>query len=948
MRRYLLILVAVGGALAAVAALSFFRTPTLGLDLQGGLAVVLQAEAPEGQEITEDGMDRAIEIMRERVDKLGVAEPELRKQGTDQILIELPGITDAGRAAEIVGTTAQLAFYDLEGNAVPPTASGASGVTQLQPSERILPLLTREDRVEGDAEPNAWYLYAAAEKPAREGADPPPRKRLAGPADTKDELLADLEGDPPKGSRFFVVPGDRSVLTCGNINTRLCPGGPNGAFEPPEGQTFYYLFKHQPDNAEEPVPELTGNDLRLQGTQQDFDRGQPIVTLEFTEEGGDKFHDITRELAQRGRRIATTLGIPTDNDSRQQVLQRFAIVLDDEIRSFPTIDFVDNPDGIAGGRAQITGLDNVQEARDLALVLQTGALPYSFTQLERTDISATLGEDSLREALVAGIGGLIAVAIFLLLVYRFLGVVAILGLGVYGVFLYGTLLAFNVTLTLPSFAGVILTIGVAADANIVIFERIKEEVRAGKSVRAAIAGGYRKGFGTIVDANVVTMITAAVLFLIATGGVRGFALMLLIGTMLSMVTAVLATRALLGVLGRFRWFENPAFMGASGQKIPRWQRIDIVGRRRLWFSIATVVLALAVGTMIVNGLNLGIDFRGGSQVTFATAEPQPVERIRAELGELGRADAVVQGRGEPQGDGYTQFQIKTEVLSADEQRELSSALEGELGADAIGIRNVSGSFSEQILKGAIIAIVVSLILIVIYVSFRFEFKFAIPIFRALFYDILVAMGVYALVGWEVTAATVAAILTILGYSMYDTIIIFDRVRENMQIMKRSSFEAIANQSLWETIRRSLATSFITLLPISSLILFGGETLKEFAFALLIGIGSGAFSTVFIATPFLATLKEREPEWAKRKDAGLLEKKEVLADDDETGAVPALAPVAVAVAEEPVAVAAGDAEPDGDRDGGGTVETADEGAAAAAARREARRKRRRARPHGRAR
>jgi SecD/SecF fusion protein len=921
LRRYLLILVALGGAIAAVGVLSVFRTPTLGLDLQGGLAIVLQAEAPKGQEINEEGMERAIGIMRNRVDALGVAEPEIRKQGTDQILIELPGVEDASRAAELVGTTAQLQFFKLEEDAAGFTATG-DPLNPIQSSPRLLPLLTQASKLKpSDPEPNAWWLISKDKK-----------ERLAGPADTREELLEQLDGPRPEGSLLYVVPGDRIVLTCG-VDQRICPG-----LGGRPDRTYYYLYRYQPTDKEEPVPELTGEDLNIDGTRQDFDRGQPIVLLQFTDEGGDKFHRITRELAQQGRLLATQLGIPTDNESRQQILQRFAIVLDNEIRSYPTIDFVDNPDGIAGGSAQITGLEGVEEAKDLALVLQTGALPYSFTQLERTDISATLGEDSLREALVAGIGGLIAVALFLLLVYRFLGVVAILGLGVYGVFLYGTLLAFNVTLTLPSFAGVILTIGVAADANIVIFERIKEEVRAGKSVRAGIAAGYRKGFGTIVDANVVTMITAAVLFLIATGGVRGFALMLLIGTLLSMVTAVLATRALLAVLGRFRWFDNPAFMGASGQKIPRWQRIDIVGRRRLWFTIATVVLALAVGTIAVNGLNLGIDFRGGSQVTFQTAEPQSVERVRAELAELGRADAVVQGRGEAQAAGYTAFQIKTEVLSADEQASLSNALERDLGADSFGVRNVSGSFSAQILKGAIIAIVVSLILIVIYVSFRFEYKFAIPIFRALFYDILVAMGVYALVGWEVTAATVAAILTILGYSMYDTIIIFDRVRENMQIMRRSSFEAIANQSLWETIRRSLATSFITLLPITSLILFGGETLKEFAFALLIGIGSGAFSTIFIATPFLASLKEREPEWAKRKDAGLVEKLDVLAPDEPAEPVerePEPAAVAVGVGED-------DARETGDGGGDGAA------AAAAAARREARRKKRRARPHGRAR
>ena len=241
-------------------------------------------------------------------------------------------------------------------------------------------------------------------------------------------------------------------------------------------------------------------------------------------------------------------------------------MLDREIRSAPTIDFNQNPNGIPGNNgAQITGIGNITEAKNLALVLQTGALPYNFRQLEKTEISATLGKDSLQQAKRAAIGGLLIVALFLLLFYRFLGLVAVIGLGIYVAFLYAAVLLFHVTLTLPGFAGLILTIGVAADANVVVFERIKEEVRAGKSVRAAISAGYSKGFHTIIDANVVTAITALVLFLVATAGVKGFALMLLIGTVISLVTAVAATRAMLGLLAGFRWFDNPSFMGAKGR-----------------------------------------------------------------------------------------------------------------------------------------------------------------------------------------------------------------------------------------------------------------------------------------------------------------------------------------------------------------------------------------------
>jgi SecD/SecF fusion protein len=381
------------------------------------------------------------------------------------------------------------------------------------------------------------------------------------------------------------------------------------------------------------------------------------VTLQFTNKGGDKFHDITRLLAQRGLQQANLAG--AQGSDRDNYKQSFAIVLDGEIRSYPSIDFDTLPDGIAGGNAEITGLESIQEAKDLALVLQTGALPVEFVQVERTDISATLGQDSLHQALIAAIFGLAAVALFLLLFYRFLGVVAIIGLGIYGVLLYGAILIFNVTMTLPGFAGLILTIGVAADANVVIFERIKEEVRAGKSVRAAIAGGYRKGFNTIIDANVVTMITAAVLFMAATGGVKGFALMLLIGTLISMVTAVAATRALLGVLAGFRWFNNPAFMGASAQKIPAWQRVNFIGKTKYWFALSAAVLAIGIGSLALQGLNLGIDFKGGSQVAFKTAQPHSVEDVRNEASSLGLSGAVIQGRGKSQNGGYTQFQLRT-------------------------------------------------------------------------------------------------------------------------------------------------------------------------------------------------------------------------------------------------------------------------------------------------
>ena len=336
-------------------------------------------------------------------------------------------------------------------------------------------------------------------------------------------------------------------------------------------------------------------------------------------------------------------------------------------------------------------------------MLQTGALPVKFETLDRTDISATLGKDSLEEAWKAAIAGLILVAIFLLVFYRFLGLVAVAGLAIYAAFLYATILLFNVTLTLPGFAGLVLTFGVAADANIVIFERIKEEVRAGRSVRAAIAQGYRKGFATIVDANVVTAITAMVLFVVATASVRGFALMLLIGTALSMLTAVLATRAILALLGGLRLDRQPALHGHDREGHPPLAAVglhrpatDLVRDLRNGLSRCRSSLSESWAS------TSGIDFKGGTQITFRTPEPTSLEEVRREAGAIGQADAVIQGRGDSTDGRYTNFQIRTESLTTAEQNELQQGLASAVEATAFGAKNVSESFGRQIANNALL------------------------------------------------------------------------------------------------------------------------------------------------------------------------------------------------------------------------------------------------------
>jgi len=924
----LIVAALVAAAMLAVPGSPFHKHATLGLDLQGGTEVVLKAVPPKGEQVTSDGMDTAQSVMRRRVDKLGVTEPEIRKQGNDQMVIELAGVNPE-RAQDVIGKTAKLELFDLQGDLVPPTADAQGNPTPLTSLYKTLLAVQGQGKEQDSSE---LYLFAPVKNKKGKTID---HKLVVGPLTTREEILNSKyvkehgkKGELPKGHELLYVPENLALVTC---NERFCPnvGVPKA--------TYYYLFKYDPRNKDKPIPEMSGTDLNLKGTKQDFgtqgaESGKPLVLMDFTDKGADKFHDVTSTLASRGRVRWTQAGSPSGQEDNYA--QQFAIVLDRQIKSAPTVSFRDNPNGIPGNNgAEITGIGSVQEAKDLALVLQTGALPYNFRQLEKTEISATLGKDSLAEAKKAAIGGLLVVALFLLIFYRFLGLVAVIGLGIYAVLLYAALLLFNVTLTLPGFAGLILTIGVAADANVVIFERIKEEVRAGKSVRAGISAGYAKGFHTIIDANVVTAITALVLFLVATAGVKGFALMLLIGTAISLVTAVFATRAMLGLLAGFHWFENPAFMGAKGQQHGRWLQIDFMGKRRLWFAISGVILVVAAGSLAVRGLNFGIDFKGGSQITFSTPTPRLVDEVRADAQSIDSkfAKAVIQGRGASTDGKYRDFQMRTKTLSPSDGQQLSAGLKSKLQATNYGEKSVSESFGRQIAKSALWAVFGSLFLIVLYLAIRFDYKYALPVLAALVHDILITVGVYSVSGREVTTATVAAVLTVLGYSIYDTIIIFDRVRENVPLMRRAAFATIANVSLWETIRRSLATTFITLLPVASLLIFGGATLKDFAFALMVGIASGAYSSIFIAAPLLTILKEREPEWKAK-----IGKTEVDGDSVSAATVLREAEVAAAAEPPPIPEMAPVAE-----DGGGNGEIS-----RTQSKRERRRARRRARPHGR--
>jgi SecD/SecF fusion protein len=642
----------------------------------------------------------------------------------------------------------------------------------------------------------------------------------------------------------------------------------------PDDQPFERYFVLQ-DN-----PELRGTDIKDPRQEQEPTTGEPIVTFRFTDRGREAFQEVTRRLAERGQ-TRQVPGQPVESS-----FQTFAIVLDRELVSRPFIDYRENPDGIDGRTgAQISGGFKLQEAQDLAEVLKTGALPIDLKAISETQVSATLGKQALREGLLAGAVGFALVLLFLMLFYRLLGVIASVALITYGVLFYGLIKLIPITLTLPGIAGLILTIGIAADSNIVIFERIKEELRAGRSSLSAIATGYKRGIATIIDANVVTLITAFILFVLATAGVKGFAFTLGVGTLVSLFTAVLFTQAVLSTMGRSKLLRSPAMLGA-GERHLTW-KFDFMGKSRWFFAMSGIILLIGSVALSTKELNFGIDFESGTRVTASLERDVSVEDVRDGIRPLGLEDAKIQEVRNPElGDQVVQ--ISTSELGPGGTQRLERLLDQEFGVAREGFssESVGPTFGETVARSAAIAIIASLLLIMAYVALRFEPKFAIPVMIALFHDLLISVGVYSLTGREVTTSTVAALLTILGYSLYDVVIVFDRIRENAPRMPRAAFAQIVNRSMSDVLTRSLATSFSTLLGVGAIFLFGGETLKDFAFALLVGIVSGTYSSIFIAAPVLTEWKEREPAYRQRR-------RRIEAD---LGHVPAYAPVAGAPEE----------------------------------------------------
>ena len=715
---YKIVLIAAVLGISAYFAFPLNKRINLGLDLKGGMYLLLKIDTSHlSQKAKLDAADRAVEVIRNRIDEFGVRETSIQKQGEDEIVVQLPGVTDRERAIDIIGKTALLEFKVVS-------------------------------------------------------------------TDT-DKIKQAIEGNVPEGFELKYTQDDHEPLLL-------------------EKQTV-----------------LTGDALTNAAVR--FDQSQfnePLVGLEFNAEGAKKFAEIT----------AANVG------------KRLAIVLDGKVQSAPRI-----REAIPSGQAVIQGRFDIQQAQDLAIVLRVGALPAPMHIEEERTVGPLLGQDSIDKGVRASVIGLIAVFVFMAGYYLFAGVISDIALSLNLIMILGGLgllpILFpgvSATLTLPGIAGIALSLGMAIDANVLINERIREEIAAGRPMRTAIANGYDRAFTAIFDSNFTTLISAFLLFQFGTGPIRGFAVTLTIGLIASMFTAIVVTRSIFEVLLDFGWLKSLPML-----RLIKHTKIDFVGKRMIWFTISAVTIIASLAVFFGKGKSAyGIDFSGGQLQEYSFKTAVPVDQLRSTLKDLGFSEASIQS-----------FKENPRVVTIKTSSEKSEIITHKLkekfpdqDIQVLRIEKVGPVAGKHLADKAINCLLWSLVGISIYVGFRFRnLSFGLAGVIALVHDVIVALGFLVFTNRQIDLLSVTAFLTIAGYSINDTIVIYDRIRENMRLLRKATLGEIMNISINQTLSRTLLTVGVTLLVVIAIFLFGGEVLNGFSFALLVGFIVGTYSSVYVAS-----------------------------------------------------------------------------------------------------
>ncbi|MEU8247719.1 protein translocase subunit SecD [Nonomuraea sp. NPDC048916] len=532
--------------------------------------------------------------------------------------------------------------------------------------------------------------------------------------------------------------------------------------------------------------------------------------------------------------------------------RRVAIVLDKEIISSPQVDpSVPCRGGIPGGTTQITGSFSSAEAQNLAILIKGGALPVPLELIEQRTVGPTLGSEAIEASAKAGIAGVILTALFIIAIYRLVGLMAAIALAAYGLISYAALVALGATLTLPGLAGFVLAIGMAVDANVLVFERAREEYAEAprRGLRSALDRGFKNAWSAIADSNITTLVAAGLLFWLASGPVRGFGVTLAIGVLASLISAMIITRALTQLIIS-RVGPKMSGLGNVG-RVRTWitrRNFNLMRRGRLWLAISVAVLATAVAGLSFQGLNFGVEFTGGRIVEFATQQSVNAETARQIVADAGHPTAVVQSSGDA-------ISVRTGQISSDDVVAIEKALDGEVG-DVTKQRDelIGPSLGEELRRNALIALGVALAAQLLYLAVRFRWTFGTAAVLALVVDTAAVVGAFAWLGKPIDGVFLAAMLTIIGYSVNDKVVVFDRVREMWGLQRKAPFGQVVNSAILQTVPRTVNTGLGALFILAALAIFGGDSLRDFAIALIIGIVAGTASSSFVAGPLAIELE----------------------------------------------------------------------------------------------
>ena len=715
--------------------------PQLGLDLRGGTQIVLETSDSPTVKAGKETTDKALEVLRRRIDALGVSEPSVTRQGDKRIIVELPGVQDPREAAKVIGKTAQLTFHQV--------------------------------------------LDQVAAKPAKPAA-------------------GDLYLPDESGGGFLKL--SKPAMTGEKV------GGADGLFDTQQASGWF-------------------------------------VQMDFKDDGGKVWANIT------GKAACEPVGAPQ---------RRVAIVLDNEVITAPQVDPNGGAQlcniGIAGGTSTITGSFTEDEAKDLAALIEGGSLPVPVHVVDQRTVGPSLGKDAIQASALAGAIGVGLTALFIIFVYRLVGLMAVLGLITYAGMSYAALTALGATLTLPGLAGFVLAIGMAVDANVLVFERAREDYISGRTdgLRRSLRSGFQNALSAIADSNITTLLAAGLLFFLAAGPVRGFGVTLSIGVLASMLSALVVTRVLAEFLvSRKFLLKRPAWSGIAGHgRVRVWleaRRPPLMKHSRRWLVITAVAIVVSIAGVGVRGLNLGVEFTGGRLLEVSTARGITPDQARAAVAEAGYPTAVVQASG---ADDIT---VRTGTISDDEAEKIRESL-SRIGGSADVIRNesIGPSLGTELRNKALIALGVALLAQLAYLAVRFRWTFGAGAVLALLQNVAVVVGVFAWTGKPVDGIFLAALLTIIGYTVNDSVVVFDRIRETRNARSTENLGPVVDTAIVNVLPRTINTGISTLFILAALLFLGGDSLADFALALLLGILVGTYSSNLTAAPLLVELEKRYP------------------------------------------------------------------------------------------